>query len=139
VAPALSPDGSWIAYVSNESGRNASYVRPFPELTRTTSEVSTAGGVEPRWSGDGRELYCRTESDELISVALEPGGDILTVSARRVFFSGNDYLPANAYQATYDVAPGGQRYMLSRRVGTDFEQFIVVENFLVDLRRALEP
>src|SRR5690348_4195400 len=55
--PAISPDGRWLAYASNESGANEVYVRPFPATTAARWQVSTGGGEAPRWSSDGRELY----------------------------------------------------------------------------------
>ena len=54
--PRLSPDGRWLAYVSDESGRDEVYVRPFPEVDKGKWQVSTSGGVYPLWSPDGREL-----------------------------------------------------------------------------------
>ncbi len=139
VAPSLSPDGKWIAYVSDESGRNEVYVRPFPDASRMKSQVSTSGGIEPRWSRDGKELHYRNEADQLVSATVAASGASFVVSERRELFSMNDYLPANVYQATYDVTPGGQRFILGKRVvaggGMAFEQVIVVENFLSELRR----
>ena len=55
--PAVSNDGRWIAYTSNESGRNEVYVRPFPNTGEGRWQVSTAGGFQPRWSPDGQSLY----------------------------------------------------------------------------------
>ncbi len=147
LAPSLSPDGKWIAYVSNESGRNEIYVRPFPEVNQTKVQISIAGGVEPRWSRHGAELFYRNEADELLSVAVEPRGDALNAGTPQVLFSMSDYLPANIYQATYDVAPDGQRFIMNKRAGAGggvgagegFEQLIVVENFAKHLRETLKP
>ena len=55
--PALSRDGRWLAYTSNESGTNEVYVRPFPDTGRGPVQVSNGGGAEPRWSPDGREVF----------------------------------------------------------------------------------
>src|SRR5437588_6608101 len=55
-APTFSPDGRWVAYQSNESGRNEIYVTPFPQ-TGAKWQVSTAGGTEPRWRKDSHEIF----------------------------------------------------------------------------------
>jgi len=57
VSPELSPDGRWLAYTSNESGRREVYVRPFPDAAEGRYQVSTAGGDTPWWSRDGHELF----------------------------------------------------------------------------------
>lgn len=74
-APAFSPDGKWLAYVSDESGRNEVYVQPFPE-PGSKWPISTDGGTEPAWSRDGRTLYYR-RGDALMSVqvTLPPAPD----------------------------------------------------------------
>ena len=59
VAPALSPDGRWLAYASNESGRYEVYVRPFPDANAGRWQVSRNGGNEPVWAHNGRELFYR--------------------------------------------------------------------------------
>ena len=56
-APAISPDGRWLAYESDESGRAEVYVRPFPAVDQGLWAISTSGGSEPRWARDGRELF----------------------------------------------------------------------------------
>jgi serine/threonine-protein kinase len=143
VAPTLSPDGRWIAYVSDESGRDEVYVRPFPDVTRMKQQISAGGGVEPRWSHSGNELFYRSEADEVVSVPILLSGSGFTTGARQVLFSMGDYLPANRYQPTYDVVPGDQRFILTKRVTGDreagFGELIVVENFLEDLRGRMDP
>ena len=78
----VSPDGRFLAYQSNESGRHEIYVRPFPEVDARRWPISTAGGTEPLWSRDGSELFYRA-GDSLMAVAVraeptfaprEPGG-----------------------------------------------------------------
>jgi Tol biopolymer transport system component len=66
----VSPDGRWMAYLSNESGQVEIYVRPFPDVNGGKWKVSTSGGTMHRWSPDGRELYYWT-SDALMVVAVE--------------------------------------------------------------------
>jgi serine/threonine-protein kinase len=70
----LSPDGRWLAYVSNRSGRNEVYVRPFPDVTESQWKVSAGGGSSPLWAHNFRELFYVNESDQLVAVeyAAEP-------------------------------------------------------------------
>jgi Tol biopolymer transport system component len=74
----LSPDGRWLAYVSNESGHNDVYVQPFSLDTSTTAAgrwvVSTAGGTDPRWRRDGKELFYLT-ADKLMAATVRPSTD----------------------------------------------------------------
>src|SRR5262249_42337968 len=56
-SPSLSPDGRWVVYESNESGISQVYVRPFPDVNQGRWQISTAGGTDPRWSRNGRELF----------------------------------------------------------------------------------
>jgi serine/threonine protein kinase len=67
----LSPDGRWMAYVSNESGRDEVYVRPFPAASEGKWQISTAGGTEPRWRG--RELFYLAADGTLMAVPVTTG------------------------------------------------------------------
>jgi serine/threonine protein kinase/Tol biopolymer transport system component len=70
----FSPDGHWIAYESNQSGRSEIFVRPFPQ-SRGQWQVSTAGGTQPRWRADGRELYYVARDGHLMATPLAPTAD----------------------------------------------------------------
>ena len=85
-AAAFSPDGRWIAYVSNESGRREVYVRPFPGPGGNT-KISSEGGSEPVWTMGGRELLYR-QADQFLSVEIRTEPD-LVAGAPRVLFSGS--------------------------------------------------
>jgi dipeptidyl aminopeptidase/acylaminoacyl peptidase len=107
-SPRLSPDGKWLAYVSNESGRSDVYVQPFPGPGPKWL-VSTDGGTDPVWARNGRELFFR-RARQMMSV---------TVVLREEFSSGRPQrlfdLPFDARddQATYDVAPEGTWFVTS--------------------------
>jgi Tol biopolymer transport system component len=73
-SPHISPDGHWIAYISNESGRPEIYVQPFPGLGSKLL-ISTDGGAEPHWSSDGRELFYRKD-DTMMGVTLKTGAPV---------------------------------------------------------------
>ena len=113
VAPALSPDGRWLAYASNESGRYEVYVRPFPGMG-ARYPVSLDGGTEPMWSPRGGELFYR--SGPVMLAAQVRAGTTFEVLRRTPLFSNADYL-ADPTHAGYDVAPDGAHFAMVRNVG----------------------
>src|SRR5262249_4097841 len=96
----FSPDGRWVAYVSNESGRLEVYVAPFPP-TGAKTLVSNAGGTDPRWHPDGKELYYRTDSNKLMAAAVKASGDRFEVAGVQPLF---DLRPPPLDPAVYDVS-----------------------------------
>jgi Tol biopolymer transport system component len=75
----FSPDGHFVAYATNESGRFEIIVQPFPSLTGKW-QVSTAGGIEPRWRGDGRELYFIAPDGKLMMASVTASAGAFTAS-----------------------------------------------------------
>ena len=69
----FSPDGKWIAFVSNESGRAEVFVQSFPE-GRARTQVSTTGGAQVRWSGDGKEIFYVAPDGKMMAVSIALGG-----------------------------------------------------------------
>jgi eukaryotic-like serine/threonine-protein kinase len=135
VAPALSPDGRWLAYVSNESGRNEIYVRPFPSVDAGRWQVSRSGGSEPLWSRDGRELFYRDGQGGFVAAAMAPG-TAFTIGEQRVLFPTRG-LAASVFHRSYDVTPDGQRFIFSRPVGEQVTEsqppVVYVENWLREI------
>jgi serine/threonine-protein kinase len=132
-SPALSPDGQWLAYVSDESGRREVYVQPFPNAGEAKWQVSTTGGNEPVWAHSGRELFYKSGSNELISAEVLPGTTFV-VGEQRALFSTAAYQSENFHQA-YDVTADDQRFVMVRVAITGEEGgLIVVENFFEELR-----
>ena len=129
-SPAISPDSRWIAYVSNESGRDEVYARPFPQGDGRW-QVSAAGGVEPRWSPNGRELFYRN-GDTLIAAQVRTQPSFAAVQ-RVALFSGR--YEGNVSHASYDVHPDGQRFIFVQ-TGEGSEDLILVQNFLGTGKRA---
>jgi len=134
-SPQFSPDGRWLAYVSNESGDFQVYVRPFPGPGGRW-QISTEGGFSPRWSGDGVELFYRS-GDRVVSVAVSAAGDAFQAGRPQTLFAGN-YLYLEDMSETFDVAPDGQRFVLlkpSTRNTTRNMNVTFIFNWFEELRR----
>lgn len=109
----FSPDGSWIAYHSNESGQHEVYVQPF-QRSGERMRISTDGGVHARWGSDGRELFYLTPSGELVVVpiTIRPDGRSLQPGpARRLFQTSVGAVQGVALHS-YVVARDGQRFLI---------------------------
>ena len=106
--PALSPDGGWLAYVSDETGRNEVYIRGLrTDVGRR--RLSTNGGTEPRWTKGGHELFYRN-ADSVFVVAVRPGAAPSAATPRLAFV-----MPiARLLGGAYDVSPDGQRIVVVR-------------------------
>ncbi len=132
-SPTLSPDGRWLAYVSNEAGREEIYVRPFPDADSGRWLVSPDGGVEPVWAHSGRELFYRNGANELVAVQVSAGSSFAW-DRQDVLFSMADYLTSDG-SPMYDVSPDDQRFVMLRvgEMGTDNTELILVENFFEEL------
>jgi Tol biopolymer transport system component len=129
-SPSFSPDGKWMAYASNESGRDEVYVRPYPG-PGGKNQVSTDGGSGPLWSQDGKELfYARRDAMMAVEVTTEPA---FNASAPRKLFAG-EY--AWGRQLNYDVAPDGQRFVLIKPQGGSgaSQELHVVLNWFEELK-----
>jgi Tol biopolymer transport system component len=114
----LSPDGRWMAYVSNESGANEIYVRPFTVSSDGTPSVgaawrvSTSSGVVPRWRGDGKELFYRTVNGDFMAADVKVTGNAIQTSLPKRLFTPNAGVHA------WDVTADGQRFLLSTPLRT---------------------
>ena len=104
----FSPDGKWVAYVSNESGQREVYVRSF-EGGGQKWQVSSAGGFTPRWRGDGKELYYLGADGNMMAVALKPGAAFAAGTATPLFHVE----PARTDYPQYDVTRDGRRFIVN--------------------------
>jgi len=130
-APRLSPDGRWLAYSSNESGRWEVYVRPFPNTATTRWQVSAGGGAEPVWSRSGGELFYKYDN-ELLAASVLPGATF-GIGERHALFSVAGY--ENYFiKRTYDVSPDGRRFVMIRSPRKPRDELIVVENVFEELK-----
>ena len=85
-----------MAYVSNNTGREEVYVRPFPDAGSGLVQVSTDGGLEPVFAHNGRELFYRNGANELVAVQVT-GDPTFAAGQQEVLFSMADYQPSNGY------------------------------------------
>jgi len=140
---AISPDGQWLAYESNDLGPQthiAVFVRPFPEVTKEKYLVSTDGGTQPLWARNGRELFYLAPNGALMSVRVEPGARWTTGTPARLI-DGRYYRGAgNSYPQTYDVSLDGKRFLMVKEAGDPNQppppaRIVVVQNWFEDLKR----
>ncbi len=131
--PALSPDGRWLAYVSDESGRQEVYLRPYPSPGGRVL-ISLNGGSEPVWSPDGGEITYREDSGggaRLIAVRIDET-DGIRVTERVPLFDVGDYVIAEDH-ANYDVLPDGSGFVMVK--SPQAGQIQIVQHWEVQLGR----
>ncbi len=115
IGPRISPDGKWMAYQSDESGRYEIYMCPFPEVTGRRYKVSTEGGISPLWAPDGKKLYYRS-GDATMEVELETAPTLNPLTPR-ILFKGAYYTrDIDEYEAVvtpWDISrPDGRRFLM---------------------------
>jgi serine/threonine-protein kinase len=129
----FSPDGRWLAYVSDESGQPEIYVQPFPGPGGKW-QISTDGGSEPAWNPNGRELFYRTgDSMMAVPVTTQPS---FSAGRPAELFKGT-YLASTfpLTGTTYDVTRDGQRFVMIKDQGASATQIKVVVNWFEELKR----
>ena len=131
----FSPDGHWLAYVSNESGRPEVYVQPYPGPGGKW-QISTEGGTEPTWNHNGKELFYRSGNKMMaLDVATQPG---LIAGKPRMLFEGQYF--ANEWpqvSTVYDVSTDGQRFLMVKAAeqASSARQINVVLNWFEELKQ----
>ncbi len=135
--PDLSPDGRWIAYTSNESGRFEIYARPFPGPGGKL-QISADGGMEPVWSRDGREVFYRN-GDRMMSVPVRLGTP-LQVGRPAALFAEPGFLTLPIVEfRQYDVAPDGKSFVMVQLPDAQApaQAPVLVANWFAELERKL--
>ncbi len=133
IDPKISPDGRWIAYASDETGREEVYVQSL-EGSGGKYQISTEGGFGALWARNGRELFYRKDHKVMaVSVTTNPG--FVASSPRLLFEGAYDIHPRR--EGVWDVTPDGQRFLMVRPVGQETvqDQFRVVLNFSTEIQR----
>jgi serine/threonine-protein kinase len=134
VAPAISPNGRWMAYSSSETGRSDVFVVPFPNTKEARWPVSVAGGSEPAWSRDGRELFYRDRQGHMAAVRVETESRFATRETTTLF-ADTTYQRSFVHRQ-YDVAPDGKRFIMIRPLASrEKSRLILVQNFFEELKR----
>jgi Tol biopolymer transport system component len=110
---ALSPDGKWLAFQSDESGRTEVYVQPFEGVSAGTKRrwlISSGGGALPRWRGDFSEIFYMTPGGRMMAVGVHPAGADFQFEPAHMLFQTR---PIPETWNLYDVSPDGQRFLLN--------------------------
>lgn len=111
----FSPDGKWVAYASNESGRWEIYVTSFPDA-RGRWQVSNAGGTQPRWRGDSKELFYLAADGKMMAVPIAAGAKFDAGPPVALFQANARELTATSELVSYDVAKDGQRFLINTQL-----------------------
>ncbi|MEX2178143.1 MAG: protein kinase [Gemmatimonadaceae bacterium] len=135
--PDLSPDGRWLAYTSNESGRPEVYVRPFPATSAGLFQISVGGGSQPRWSRFREELYFIDERRQLIAARIRRAPTFEVVEHTPLFPTHRFNL--DAFHQLYDVTRDGEFLFVSPRLLSGYRapRVVLVDNWFADLRARL--
>ncbi len=131
----VSPDGRWIAYVSDDAGFFQVYLRPFLRPGGRTL-VSRGAAIEPAWASENELTYVSTESDSLMLATLEFGESVRVV--RTALFDHSRFVRGSASYREYDISRDGQRFIFTRSL-SQTEQLlpVVVRNWMEEVRRAM--
>jgi hypothetical protein len=128
--PRLSPDGKWLAYSSDETGRYEVYVRPVSTAGGRV-QISAGGGTEPVWARDGRSIFYR--GNARVMQAIVSAEQSFAVQRRDTLFA-DDYR-AEVKAVSYDVFPDGKRLLMQKRAGRSSTEPTVVFNWPQLVRR----
>jgi eukaryotic-like serine/threonine-protein kinase len=130
--PAVSPDGKWLAYQSNESGRPEIYITAFP-AGGAKWQVASNGGTTPKWRRDGKELFFLDPQDNLVAVDVNPSGNAVQLGAPHTLFQAvgiqRDFGP-------YDVTADGKKFLInSGNLKEGTEPVTLVQNWPEELKK----
>ena len=137
----FSPDGQWVAYTSNESGRDEVYVVPFPVSMNSGQQhsaalqgkwqISIAGGHAPRWRPNGTEMFYLASDNTMMDVSVSKRSGTFVFESARPLFRANP----GFYNVSYDVSPDGSKFIVNTAPEERTAPITVVENWLSDVNR----
>jgi serine/threonine-protein kinase len=139
INPALSPDGRWLAYVSNESGINEVYVRPFLNSSGGRWQISNGGGFQPVWSPKGSEIFFLDRSSQLNAAGIQTG-PTFAVGDVRLLFDASQF-SIDPFHQSYDVTADGSFIFSSPRqpaARTNGLRLVWVNNWFSDLEARIK-
>ncbi len=131
-SPAVSPNGKWLAYTSNESHQAEVYVRPFPAVDSARWTISVSGGQEPRWSRSGREIFFRTSGGDMMAASVAPGNAFQASTPVKLFSSTQ--MVTDPFHNGYDVGADG-RFLMIRKSEKPALALGVVLNWKTEIDR----
>jgi serine/threonine protein kinase/Tol biopolymer transport system component len=123
----LSPDGKWMAYVSDENAQPQVYVRSFPD-GEFKAQISTGGGAQPQWRRDGKELFYIAPDNTLMSVDVQVSGGRLRATAPHALFTAN-VEQGRTIRNQFAVSPDGQRFLILSAVNPGASPIVAVLNW----------
>jgi Tol biopolymer transport system component len=137
----VSPDGRWLAYESDSSGRFEIYVRPFPNVRAGQWLISTAGGTRPLWAPNGQELFYVAPGGALIARRVNPREGAWSAGSPTKVVDGPYATEGVRGSRTYDVSTDGRRFLMIKQPVSEATapQIIVVQHWLEELKRLVPP
>ncbi len=136
----VSPDGRWLAYEADTSGRLEVYVRPFPDVMSGLWQISTDGARRPLWAPGGRELFYVAPDRALMAVPVDSRGSTWSHGSATKVVEGVYQTGGSNSIRTYDVSPDGKRFLVVKRPADQpSPKIVVIENWLEELKAAFLP
>jgi serine/threonine-protein kinase len=138
----VSPDGRWLAYESNSSGRFEIYVRPFPDVEAQQWLVSAAGGTRPLWAPNGKELFYIRPDGAVMTVPVHASAKIWSASSPSKIVEASYLTVSGISGRTYDVSPDGKGFLMLKRANLADAAppaIIVVQHWFQELNRLAPP
>ena len=134
----FSPDGRWLAYESNETGDFDVYVRPFPGPGGKW-QISTGGGRFPKWSGNGKELFYRTQDNKIMVATYIASGDSFRPDKPQLWSPGQ--FSERLGEGNFDLSPDGKRVVVLKAPASESTagKVTFIFNFFDELRRKSRP
>jgi Tol biopolymer transport system component/tRNA A-37 threonylcarbamoyl transferase component Bud32 len=132
VGPSFSPDGKWLAYANNETGRFEVYIQPFPSGAGRW-QVSTAGGSRPNWRKDGKELFFFSIDQQVMAVDVSQKGASLQLGAPHALFKATTVTTSNG---PYTVSADGKKFVMNTVLPQSItEPLTLITNWPADLKQ----
>jgi serine/threonine protein kinase len=132
ITPAFSPDGKWLAYANNETGRYEVYIQPFPSGAGRW-QVSTAGGATPNWRKDSKELFFLSIDQQIMAVDIQQNGASLQLGAPHALFKATTVSGSNG---PYTVSADGKKFVMNTILPQSItEPLTLITNWPADLKQ----
>jgi dipeptidyl aminopeptidase/acylaminoacyl peptidase len=128
----FSPDGRWVAYTSEESGRSEIYIVPFDAGTGVRLQVSASGAISPRWRRDGKEIFYLSPAGQMMAANVEERSNSMVVGTAHALFRCTP-VPTGPSSAPYDVSADGSKFVVNS-FGEDNSPLILLVNWTANLK-----